>query len=232
MRHKLVTLLATAFAGLMVAGLAATSASAIEVPQPEISPTPSKSGPITFSGTVGHAYFQVYGGPTFPCEQAGIKGEFVSATKVEAKLTFSECANMPPSFVGTEALVGHIGSTEAFSQRVGIELEPASGELFAGYFGYSFDDSWLTGSIIGTVGPRRGVANQQSPVNTELESMTLEYEYAEEHQVPQHFWDTGEKGHVLNAPGYGTVLVEGQVKLEDFQQYGDAVQVEIKDAKL
>lgn len=219
MKRKLIALLAASVGGLLATGPASASAFA----QPEISPTPTPSRPISFTGT-GGAAFQIPGYLYSSCSTATIKGKFINATEAEASITYEECSNMP-YFKETRPLRGKLGSVSPL-KWVGLKLEPEGG-VFANNFGYVRTS--LTGSVIGTVGPAAG-AGHKSPVNRELESFTLEYwSNGESEQIPSKFEVPGEAEGGLYADGTERTLLTSTLTLKNFKRGEIPTQIEIKD---
>lgn len=231
-RSRRIAVLAASVAALALGSLGAASASAVLLP--EISPTPTKTNPLQFSGEGfgseggGSITFR-YNGQEFKCKKVTIGGEFLSPKEVVAKASYTGCANELSEEIGTtEQLKGLIGHFSTETKEAGMGLAGTGAEqIYAKHFGIpSFHDKLLVG-VIGTL----------APVNSKAKTITLNYAAPSQKQQFTKFICPLTPEECLLSKEYKTyqlkdgpgnlVSLEATIPLT-FKQGGKFVEVEVK----
>jgi hypothetical protein len=146
---SLLTVLTTAMALALLALGAFGSASASAAP-PEISPAPTGSESVSFSGSAGETDFN-NGLQIVKCATSSMSGEFTTSQEVKAKISFQKCEALSGTGLEqTELLKGKLGYINKATKEAGLLLEPASGEVFAKNF---FAGANAVGGLIGETTP-------------------------------------------------------------------------------
>jgi hypothetical protein len=224
-RNTLLTALSTLGAVLAICGIASAAT-------PEISPTPTKASPLTFTGhSTADVVLEASNGSVWDCRSLTLSGEISSSTEVTAKGQFTECGGkLSGSFGPTELLHGSLGYIEYGATRTGLLLAGSgTEEVFAKNFGFPTVTS-IFGGVIGNL----------TPVNTQSNTLTLKYEVVPGTQTqspnafacnyPKEFECVIHKEYKAHALSWDTfsLALKTEVVLENFKKGGVAVKVEVK----
>jgi hypothetical protein len=210
---SLLTALATAMS-LALLALGAFGSTSAGAAQPEISPSPTGSNPITFTGSSGAVSFG-NGLQTLECASTSMTGQFTNPQEATAEIRFKECKALSGSGLeDTELLKGRLGYINKATKEVGLLLEPASGEVFAKDF---WAGEYAAGGLIG----------EATPVNTLTKSIALKYTVSGTKQVPSKFEGEATE-HYLTTPESKTQWgTAADITVGAFSQGGKGVEVEI-----
>jgi hypothetical protein len=159
-------------AGEATAASAATQV-VIAINQPQLSPAPTETKTLAFSGTSGSLDLWD-GGNAWDCTSGSISGTFFSASEARnVKVTLTGCS----SGVGTvtsESLRATLGYVSEANHTVALKLAPETAKNWLGVWWFGLP---LEGSVIGGLGP----------VNTKTSGLNLGYKRSGEAQELQRF---------------------------------------------
>jgi hypothetical protein len=205
----------TALLALLAMGAmgALGSASASAAP-PEISPTPTPSSPISFTGSSGAVEFG-NGIQTVKCASTSMTGDFTNSQEATAEIWFKKCEALSGSGLEhTELLKGRLGYIDKATKQVGLLLEPASGEVFAKDF---WAGEYAAGGLIG----------EATPVNTVTKSIALTYTSKEVKQIPSKFEGEATEHYLTSGETKTKWGTSAAITVTGFEQEGKAIEVQI-----
>jgi hypothetical protein len=129
-------------------GTAFSPATAVVQVGVEISPAPTETSPLLFTGG-GRIILELQNQSGWECH-VEISGRFVNATEArQTKASFSECSGGHINFT-TESLKGSLGYLNLATHKVGLKLTPETGNVFVKSF---YHGAPIEGTVFGVISP-------------------------------------------------------------------------------